>query len=1029
MALVTQNDIAAIVKAQVQATMDVWSSVVGIFDVNVINTPSNMIQSAKNLRLQTEILFGKGGVISSIEEINNGLLRLRPISRRKLRWLNKYVTTSVQNIIELIKSISEQADLSAENIKQIKSLLASTVGIIGLLQRIEEINQAVSKAGRLKTGRARRKIIRILKFTNTVTELMESYGSKPQVLKNSVVATRAILEVFNNLNQIVDANNKLASRKIYTLSAKTLTGVLSAVQATVDKVNQIKRAGMAARKMKQIINIVACIGQLAAALILITPVLVAFILISPVIILAIWAFVQIINLIIRIVNKLLSPRVILTLVAMISVLVLITLMASALLILMVIAIPLLKGMVSLLLFFGSLVLIFALIGLIGFGLSLLLPFMIPMLLGFGLMLLAITAIFLIGIQLAILAQIKLDPVAIITNVAIILGVANQIISMVFAGIAEPEEKENIFTRILTSIGGGILTLVKALFASMILVATIASVAAILIIATMLRILQVFRLDKDKITENVSTILSTARLVIDSIFDPIDNKNNPSKKTWGEKLLGAFKGIIEAIMAVSFLALSLISISLVLLLATELRIIQSINLDHGKIRTNVSAVIGAAQMVADSIFDPQDDKNNPSKKSWGIKLLGAFGDIIEAIMAVAFLALSLISISMILLLAKQLSVLQGMELNQSAITDNVSKVINTARLVIDTIMSPDTTQAKRQDGIFGKILGWAMPGLKSILDALTAVGFLAVSLAAIGIVVKLAKMMQTIQKIDNLNGVGQKAIMVVNSARQVCTLVYENTDKFKVDKTVMSSLRNMGRILKQLKKISKTLTGIGELSPESIANSKLILSGALESLLYIAEHPLDEQSLQNRLNLMKEMNDVILKLTDIKGPALENSKQVTDNYIRFIEKIGNTNLDNLRTTVSLFDKMAQFSNSIQGNFDGLADTLNEKIAPLLEELKTIMESLPQKIDESTTSINNSISTQSDANSLTMTSETAKAQARRNNPSASDDEIKRMVDQKMSEQARQKATGIEAKLDELLDILSGNAGNRGIPVHIK
>ena len=283
---------------------------------------------------------------------------------------------------------------------------------------------------------------------------------------------------------------------------------------------------MAARKMKQIINIVVCIGQLAAALILITPVLVAFILISPVIILAIWAFVQIINLIVRIVNKLLSPRVILTLVAMISVLVLITLMASALLILMVIAIPLLRGMVSLLLFFGSLVLIFALIGLIGFGLSLLLPFMIPMLLGFGLMLLAVTAIFLIGIQLAILAQIKLDPVAIITNVAIILGVANQIISMVFAGIAEPEEKENIFTRILTSIGGGILTLVKALFASMILVATVASVAAILIIAGMLRILQVFRLDKDKITENVSTILSTARLVIDSIFDPIDNKNNP-----------------------------------------------------------------------------------------------------------------------------------------------------------------------------------------------------------------------------------------------------------------------------------------------------------------------------------------------------------------------------------------------------------------------------------------------------------------------------------------------------------------------
>ena len=74
--------------------------------------------------------------------------------------------------------------------------------------------------------------------------------------------------------------------------------------------------------------------------------------------------------------------------------------------------------------------------------------------------------------------------------------------------------------------------------------------------------------------------------------------------------------------------------------------------------------------------------------------------------------------------------------------------------------------------------------------------------------------------------------------------------------------------------------------------------------------------------------------------------MTENYIKFLDAIDKVDNSNLKTSVSLFEQMARLSESISGNFDGLAQTINDKIAPLLEELNKLLEEVPEKIKEKT-----------------------------------------------------------------------------------
>lgn len=138
-----------------------------------------------------------------------------------------------------------------------------------------------------------------------------------------------------------------------------------------------------------------------------------------------------------------------------------------------------------------------------------------------------------------------------------------------------------------------------------------------------------------------------------------------------------------------------------------------------------------------------------------------------------------------------------------------------------------------------------------------------------------------------------------------------------------------------------------------------------------------------------------------------------NYSSFIDSINTVEVTKLETATNMFKQMSEFSNSIKGDFKDLAESLAEKLLPVLEDLKDIMEKVPEKLDTGFQNTAASIG----ATTAPATKENIEAQITRENPNLSKEDIDTIVANRLNENAKANINGVAAKLDELMDLLRG------------
>lgn len=80
---------------------------------------------------------------------------------------------------------------------------------------------------------------------------------------------------------------------------------------------------------------------------------------------------------------------------------------------------------------------------------------------------------------------------------------------------------------------------------------------------------------------------------------------------------------------------------------------------------------------------------------------------------------------------------------------------------------------------------------------------------------------------------------------------------------------------------------------------------------------------------------IKKIVDIQDSfaKIDNTKltKSTNNFAKFVDKANNVDTKKIKTVTEMFEKMAQFSESIKGDFNALADVLSEKLVDVLNKL--------------------------------------------------------------------------------------------------
>lgn len=429
------------------------------------------------------------------------------------------------------------------------------------------------------------------------------------------------------------------------------------------------------------------------------------------------------------------------------------------------------------------------------------------------------------------------------------------------------------------------------FTTSVILVTLA-IGAMLLIGVELNLLAEFNFDdekKNKIKVATSSIISAAKAVVEGLFYGFDENDNPKKpkdNAFVRFFKHIFKGaamIIEALVSSIVLVLTTVSVSMMILIGFELETIAKMNIDKDTVVDKVHTIMGAAQAVIDAIFEPE---SNPKESTGGNKFIKFLKhiftgiiDIIELIIAVGKMALIMIAVGMVRLVGSELKWIADFDVAaatdpQNGAAAKARQIMGVANSVIDAIFNPDGPRPNN-DGPGKKFLNFikrTLTGIGDVVEAVVGIGKVGITLAAVGMVATLAKALKTINDISgeiNETQIIKNTGVILSVSDQIVKKVFDSKTGFDINKN-------------KLKRFNK-------------------LSNALDKFIKVSDRKAD--------NLEKNIN----------------------NTIKFVDRIDSVKIENLQTAANMFEKMAEFSKSISGNFEGLADVLNEKILPLLEQL--------------------------------------------------------------------------------------------------
>jgi hypothetical protein len=222
--------------------------------------------------------------------------------------------------------------------------------------------------------------------------------------------------------------------------------------------------------------------------------------------------------------------------------------------------------------------------------------------------------------------------------------------------------------------------------------------------------------------------------------------------------------------------------------------------------------------------------------------------------------------------------------------------------------------------------------------------------------------------------------------------FEDEKQGKNGETILSTkdqiIKNVESIFGVLKTVNTTIT------KDSIGK---INNNYLEKITLLAES-------------ICSINESFVGISEADTSKLEKN---IGQYGVFVDKINTIEVNKLQTASQMFEQMSKFSTSIKGDFDKLAESLADKLLPVLEELKEVMGVLPEKIDIGFQNTSASIG----AANAAPTKENVTAQVTRENPNKSPEAIAEEVASRMNEKAKADANGIAAKLDELISMFKG------------
>ena len=448
-------------------------------------------------------------------------------------------------------------------------------------------------------------------------------------------------------------------------------------------------------------------------------------------------------------------------------------------------------------------------------------------------------------------------------------------------------------------------------------------------------------DIEKAKTNIKLIFGVCKDIINSFLEEIIDLK-PSGDAWYttavKAIFGPLGSIITVILAFSIVAISLLVITMILILAGELLVIQQINLDEQKIKSVVSSIFNTIDFILSMLFGGSEnsEKSNEDESIWEKLLthvLGPIGNLIKAIFAMAYVAMAVITVSCVLFIAAELRLLQSINLDEGKIKSNVSKITGTIDF-LNSLLTEQREKPKSEDAPWYKEVLNKIPifsSLSSLLDAISNFGTVAIAMLSVGMITLIATNLKTIQDIDlDEEIIKTKTNKILKICNDLTTSLNNDSEiSFNEEK-----IKLFGDYTNGLSDLIKT---INELDVEKIDPFTKLYNIKISNLSSVS----------------KFTNEILKMSTNVNSLKVKK----VDKCIKFIDKANSIDVEKIKSIRDMFEQMTRFSESMKGDFDKLADVLSYKLVVVLEKLQETISGIPTNVSvsQNTGSQNNSTNT--------------------------------------------------------------------------
>lgn len=735
-----------------------WNIEITVMNLKyIINKIPDIFKQIDTNKLQDIVLSLSTSSINKVTEEKNGDKKIKTTDS-----INKMsVIDLIKAIFDLINSLADIKTVNPINLLYsikvleitISLLINSIENIYTLLNSVYKKNKRIIESGKSASeaissvfnnlSSIQDSIIKISKNTFTaillipITILMVKMtgGLINYILKvfSNIGAPKKLQEHNDNTEHIKDIINNILSISFYIITSSILLlplipsiiisitcvlGIATFIKLTEIIFNTAKRINIRSinrttQKIHKIIKKIILIGLSVVSLALLTPIILPATLVSTICLLGIIAFVVLLKLLLKIGKIRLKDLLALT-VLNIAIGLLITLSLG------VLALSKIGKKIdwkSLLIMMGAILMVSVFSILIGFAAMTIIGVIGLAMVGLMALIMLIGVLFVIAGMLYILQIVELDTEIIKGNIKFLLGLCEEIAVIV---------KDKLNKESLKAIG----------IATLNLGALLPMTAVLLLLAGGLWLLQHIDLNRDKIRETVETVIGTATSIIDMIFgEKEEPETEKSDKTWIGGLLegvGGFMGnlkvVLDAILAVGFLATTVASVAIILLIGKLLNKVSELNIDEN-ISQKVGKIIETAKNISKQVLGTSDSTaqvvKQEEEKSWlgktwdnikgfGGKVINTATSLISNIGAAGVLATILPSIMMLGSIVDLIQSINDLKLDPN-INNKVANIVDLAKNITSQVSSSKTIGSIDEDKVdlFGEYVDDSIKYFKNI----------------------------------------------------------------------------------------------------------------------------------------------------------------------------------------------------------------------------------------------------------------------------------------------------------------------------